>query len=668
MCAGNIKKLYAPVIALITIFAFAPRSASAEDISGFKLTDTEGYVGLHYRYDGYSTQEASNPVSKEARSIFEEEIHMQTYGYVYHPNLLKVNLGAGILFSQESLNTVSGSSEQKGTFYDLNANLMFLEKKPYPLTLFYNKSHPSVELDVTEVFVQEYEKYGMNFSLLEPVSPVTINVETYKQSTSGNSFSQVVDDRNTYQSISTNTRLKNDGNVQLSFTNNQQNSMSGSKSTPIQPFNVTTKTTDLNSRFIFGYQRDINLNLIASLTNQTQDRDLKELRFSPNLTWNHSKDFNSYYRFNLLEREQSGFQNNDESGTAGLRYQWNKNLFSNAEVHYSNNSATGLQLNNVGGRGSLTYKHQLPIGLLQFNFGLNYDNYDRVSTGVVQVFKVPYTIIDSVAITLANDYIDKASIVVIRANSNDILTLDIDYVVIVVGNKTQIVKLVNTTSDPNRQSPLNVEIDYKYDPGGTAEYSSIGQSYQTSLQVNQYLTTYINYRDSQHSLKSGSPSLSLDSSDTTSYGVRVNYPFQTDIELTVGGEALNEKHNENISSYNKNNIDVFMQVALPLSSNLHLSMRRLRVDNLFSSEDVNLTSYSLRLKSNPAERLTLILQLSDDKNTGGSLHYNTRNLSLTGQWRIRKLLVEFGARKITEKQGAINHDRTIFNAMLRRVF
>ena len=665
MCTGNWIKLYAPVAALILFVATVPCGVYADDTSVFKITDTEGYVGLRYRYDGELTQQASSPETKVTRSIFEEEIHMQTYGYVYHPNLLKVNLGAGILFSQEKLNTVSSDTEQDGTFYDLNANLMFLEKKPYPLRLFYNQSHPSVAVNVTDVFVQKNEKYGMNFSLLKPVSPVTLKFETYKQSNSGDSFTQVVDERNTYQNVSANASMKNGGNARLSYTKNKQESLSGSKNLPIQPFNVTTKTTDLNSRFVFGYQRNINFNLMASHTSQEQDRDLEELRLSPNLTWNHSKDFNSYYRYTLQEREQSGFESRGSSGATGLRYQWNKNLFSNAELHYGDNKATGLELNNIGARGFITYKHQLAIGLLQFNMGLNYDDYDRVASNMAKVVDANYTLTGSNPVTLGHDYINKATIVVKRADTNEVLTEGVanDYVVVVIAKQTQIQKV-----NPALPVTLDVLVSYEYDPGGSAAYTLTGQSYQTSLQVNDNFTTFINYRDSKHSLKSGSPTFPLVASDTTSYGFRVNYPFKTDIDLTVGGEALNEKHNENLSSYNKNSMDAFMQVTLPLSSDLRLTMRRVRVDNLYSSEDVKLSSYGLRLKSHPAERFILLLQLSDDTNTGGSVSRHSRNMNVTGQWRVRKLLLEFGARRIMETYGVIKHDRTIFNAKLRREF
>ena len=665
MCTGIGIKLYAPEAGFIMLLVMLTFSVNADETSTFKITDTEGYIAMRYRYDGNLTQQVPGPESKETRSFLEEEFHMQAYGYVYHPNLLKVNLGGGILLSREDLQTVSGTAEHDDTLYDFNANMIFLEKKPYPLTLFYNKSHPSVALNVTDVFIQENEKYGMNFSLRKPVSPVNLNVEAYKQSTNGNSFTQVVNDQITYKGISANANLKNGGFAQLSYIKNQQESKSGSKSVSITPFNVTTNTIDLNSRFVLGQQRNINFNLIALQTNQEQDRDLKELRVNPSLTWKHSNYANSYYRYSFLERQQSGFETNDNSAVAGLRYQWNKNLFSNAEIHSADSKASGLQLNNFGGNGAITYKHKLAIGLLQFNIGFNYDNYDRVASNVAQVVDASYTLTGSTPVMLAHDYINTATIVVKRTDTNAVLTegLANDYVVTVIGKKTQIQKV-----NPALPANLDVLVSYQYNPGGSAAYDSIGKNYQISLQVNEYFTVFLNYRDKKHNLKSGLPTLPLDSSDTTSYGIRVNYPFPTDFDLTFGGEIINENHNENISSYKQNNAEVFMQVALPASSDLHLSMRRLQVDNLFSSEDVNLTGYALRLKSHPAERFTFLLQLSDDKNSGGSLPRHTRNMSLTGQWRIRKLLLEFGARKITETQGSIKNDRTIFNATLRRHF
>lgn len=667
MCTGNWIKLYALVAGLFLLLVTLSPGVYAEEIAAYKLTEIEGYVGLRYRYDGDLTQQVSGPKSKETRSIFEEEVHILSHGYVYHPNLLKVDLGAGILFNQEELQTVSGSAEHDDTLYELNARLIFLEEKPYPLTLFYDKSHPSVALNVTDVFVQENEKYGMNFSLRQPVSPVTLNYEAYKQSTNGNSFTQIVDNTNTYQTLNANTNLKNGGYASLSYTKNRQKSMSGSKSLPIQPFNVTTKTTDLNTRLIFGKQRNINFNLIATQTTQTQDRDLKELRVSPYLTWQHSKDFNSYYRYSLLEREQSSFKSQDSSIATGLNYKWNKNLYSNAELHFNENKATGLKLNNIGVSGSVTYEHKLAIGLLQFNVGLNYDNYDRVVTSqssLVTVTDADYTLSGTTSVTLALAYIDILSIVVKRKDTNEVLTKDVDYVVVEITDKqTQIQKI-----NPALPASLDVLVTYDYDPGGSAAYNSLGQSYRTSLQFNDYFTAYLKYRDRQHNLKSGLPTLSLNSSDTSSYGLRVNYPFPTDIDLTVGGEIFSEEHNENISSYEKSSADIFMKVAFPYSSNLHLSMRRLQVDNLFSSEDVDLTGYMLRLRSSPAHRLTLLLQLSNDKNTGGSIPSQNRNISLTGQWRIRKLRLEFGVRKVTDTQSLIKHERTVFNVTLRRDF
>ena len=664
MCTGKGIKLYALVTGMILLFVTVTRDLyAADEVAAFKITDTEGYVGLRYRYDDRLTQQIPNPPDEQIRSVFEEKVNVLTHGYIYHPNLLKVDLGAGIIFSQEDLQTVTDSVEHDDTLYELSARLMFLEKKAYPLTMYYDKSHPSVALTVTDVFIQENEKYGMNFSLRQPVSPVTIDVETYQQNTKGNSFTQVMDDRITYQNISATSNFINGGHTRLSYTENQQESMSGSITSIIQPFNVMTKTTELNSLFVLDKNRKSRFNFVATQVIQEQDRELKETRLLPNLTWQHNDNLNSFYRYSLLDREQPGIETLDTSGAAGLRYQRQENLYSNGEVHFNKNKTTGLELNSYGANAAITYKHQLGFGLLQFNVGLNYDEYDRTAPGVVQVVDANYTLIGNAPVTLAHDYINIVSIVVKREDTNEVLTEGLDYIVVVVTKQTQIQKV-----NPALPSTLAVLVSYQYDPGGTASYTSTGQSYQTSLGLYEHFTFYVNYRDLQYDLKTGLPTLPLDSSDTTSYGLRIDYPLPTDIEITVGGEILSEKHNENISSYRRNNTDLFMRIGLGFSSDLQLNFTQQQVDNLYSDEDVDLVRYAIRLKSRPVNRLTLSLQLSDEKDTGASLLRYYRDVSLTAQWRIRRLLLELAARKTSNTQGLVKNERTIFNFNLRREF
>jgi hypothetical protein len=109
-------------------------------------------------------------------------------------------------------------------------------------------------------------------------------------------------------------------------------------------------------------------------------------------------------------------------------------------------------------------------------------------------------------------------------------------------------------------------------------------------------------------------------------------------------------------------------MALPLSSDLHLSLHRTQVDYLSSAEDVDLTRYSMRLKSSPANRLTLIFQLDDEKDIGSSLPRSSQNLTFSSQWRIRQLLLEVGAKRIFDTQGSIKHTHNLINANLRRDF
>lgn len=661
MCTGNWTKLCAKAVGLFLLyinFGFL----NAEEITVFKITDIQSHFGLNYRYDADLTHQDFSSESKETRSIFEEEINVQTQSFIYHPNLLKLDLGAALLLSQENLETITGSTEHDDTLTGLNARLMFLEKKPYPLTLFYNKSHPSVALDVSDVFVQENERYGMNFSLREPVSPVSLDFETYNQKNKGSSFSQTIDDRNSYKSVRSTSSFDSGGYAKLSFSENKQNSMSGLNNMPIQPFNLTTETTNLNSLLVFGMQREINFNLLAMQTIQKQDRELDELRLSPRLTWEHSRKLNSFYNYNFIDRKQLNIESQDRSGSGGLRYQWNKNLNSNAELHFSNNKTTGSQVDNYGASGAVSYKKQLDIGVLQFNVGLNYNDNDRVVSGVVQVLDEQHTLTTASSFTLRHDYADRLSITIRRVADDALLTEGTHYTIDTIGKQTRI------TAVPHSGLPYPVLVNYQYDPGGDAAYYSIGQSYQSSLEFYQHFTVFLNYRDQEQTLESGTPTLPLGSSDTTSYGVRVNYPLPIDTDITLGGEITSEEHNENISSYQRNSADIFMQMALPLSSDLYLSMQQQKVDNIFSTEDVDLTRYSLRLTSHPANRFTITLQLSDEKDIGASLPRSSQNITLNGQWRIRKLLLELAARRVSDTHGTIKYERTIFNLNLRRDF
>lgn len=662
MYTGEKITPYAPVTALMLIIAVAPLRVDAEEIAAFKLTDTDGYFGLRYRYDDNEIQQLAATETRETRSSFDEEAHVQTQWYVYHPNFLKVDLGAGILFNQEKLKTVSAATRNESTLYDFNSRFMFLENKPYPLTLYYDKSHPSVALNVIDVFTQENEKYGLNFSIREPVSPVTLNFESYNQTNKGSSFTQITNDKNIFQNVSAQANLLNGGYVQLSYTDNKQTSFSGSKSLPITPFNVTSQTTDFNSRIVFGNTQDINLNILAAQTIQKQDRNLKEFRFSPILSWIHNDHFNSFYRYNLIERKQLNIDTRNSSGAAGMGYQWDDNLSSTAEVHYDDSSTTGLTLSSYGGNGSITYKYQMGDALMTFNVGLNYDTYDRQAASSVQVLNEPHVLLSTAPFYLAQTDVDKTSIKIYY--NNNLLTEGTDYQAEVIGTQVRITRLGTSIYPDN----INVLVNYLFNPGGDAAYTSIGQSYQASVEFYKHTTFYMNYRDSKQNLKTGMPTLPLESSDTTSFGMRFDYPLPTENQITLGGNLLQEKYNETVSSYRKNSADVYLQMALPLSSDLHLSLHRTQVDYLSSAEDVDLTRYSMRLKSSPANRLTLIFQLDDEKDIGSSLPRSSQNLTFSSQWRIRQLLLEVGAKRIFDTQGSIKHTHNLINANLRRDF
>ena len=130
----------------------------AAELTPFRLTGIEGYVELRFREDEQDISSGGGSSSREVRTSIEEEVFLLTHSYFYHPNFLQMDFGIGPVFVQNKLESSAGSAEDDDALYNLTAKLRFLETKPYPFTLFYDRQNPSVSLSLTDRFQQESTK------------------------------------------------------------------------------------------------------------------------------------------------------------------------------------------------------------------------------------------------------------------------------------------------------------------------------------------------------------------------------------------------------------------------------------------------------------------------------------------------------------------------------
>ena len=128
------KKWHLPGITGLVALLASP--VWAEEIAAFRMTSLEGEIAFRHYFDEQLGGNQGLPKTGETRSTNEGEVFLRANGYVYHPNLLKVELGGGPLLVQSNVASGGLSNSSNDLLYNLTTHLDFLEQKP---VLFYRE-------------------------------------------------------------------------------------------------------------------------------------------------------------------------------------------------------------------------------------------------------------------------------------------------------------------------------------------------------------------------------------------------------------------------------------------------------------------------------------------------------------------------------------------------
>lgn len=655
---------------LAVVAVCVPLLARGQEIAPFRLTGVEGNVTLRYTSDALVT-ESNGARTHEARPGYEEEVSILTHSYVYHPNLLKIDLGGGPLLVQNRLKTDGGDNRSNDTLYNLTGRFSFLEQKPYPFTFYYEHLNPSVSLGVADRFLQTSTKVGANASLLPPLSPVLLHLDAFRQESEGTGLGVVQNDTNNQATLRAYRAFGDTGYGQFVYQTNHRESRSGSPNLPIQASTSDSQNMTFDSRHRFGAARQFQLTQLTSYS--TQEYVIagmpfipyRDFRFAPELRWEHSLARDSFYRYNLFTSSQGAQKTTNQSASAGITQRWEQRLTATADVHGEDNQTTGVGQNALGVAGSLNYRRPLSFGDLRLSYGLRYDVRNREATaGQIAVLGERITLPDAIAVTLASDFIIVSSLVVSNLGRTQTYILNVDYELVVIGSRTSVRRLIGGAILDGQE----VLVDYSYQTGGTFRYTAQDNVLEANLTIKRYYDVYAGYRDAPQRLVSGAPTLALNSVRNTHYGARAALPVGQFAE--VGGEARRERQQEDIAPFTRDSFDAFVQFPVPRTSTatLRVAGRRVIADNIGSPEDVNARGWTLRLQARPGSRATLSAERSHDADNGGTIPRRNRVTVILAEWRIRQLTLRAEGRQSREEQGGFTRERTLVRAVARRDF
>jgi len=348
------------------------------------MTDIDGKIFMHYNFDKSVKNNPSPSIPKtpivgdepplpddkrlppdviNSTGITQSGIDIQTHGYIYHPNFLKLDVGGGPVYvrnvkyeqpcsiqddpidGQENSPPIDPYSncgqDLSEPTYNLNVRLSFLEQKHYPISLYYDRRNPFVVPRIGDSFLQESTKYGLKSTYRGTYVPITLNLDVYRLTLKGEGSKLIIDDDLSQINLRVFQNDLHDGHRELAVQASTQISHTGSISqeTPVESVpgsDIDARSLNYNSRTVMGAGKDIALRNSLSYLKQkivggartgfTPEPDpavepdpgaepvveadpgpelITQIQYRTDLQWNHTKSIYSFYRLDYLSLDQN---------------------------------------------------------------------------------------------------------------------------------------------------------------------------------------------------------------------------------------------------------------------------------------------------------------------------------------------------------------------------
>lgn len=648
----------------------------AEEIAPFRLMSIDGYAITRYAQDESLTGQGlpgSPPRARQGQGDFRTDVFLMTHSYVYHPNFLLLDVGAGPVFQHQWFSLEDRSTASSGAMYNLSARATFLRDKPLTGGVFFEHLNPSLTVAPGEVITQESERYGFEAGVSGALSPIPGRIAYTSTRVTGLGATRRIDDRVDQFSASASRTFGSLGASQVQYQLTHQDSVSGSLNLPIQASTSDAQGLNVDTRLQFGgtYQHDLT-NLVsvntrdyvvggASLPDQSDQLFLLDLRsrFSP--------DLNTFALGHYSASTQGNLTSATRALATGVNYSPWDGLEGSLGMRADDNRTRQVALSAKSLDGSLRYQTELFSGTLQASYAFKYaQRHQEASAPTAPVVDEMLVFSGLSPVPLANPRVVAGSVVVTNASRTQRFVENIDYLVTRLGLQTRLQRLIGGQILEGEQ----VLVSYAYDTGGSYADAQLDQTVNADWGIGRYFNVYLRLFDSAPRITAGSPTFPLNPMSGALYGVRAEYPFRLLAPMTLGASIERENRREAITPYHREAEDVFLQTddAFIGLGNFRVSVRRLRVFYDNAQQNVDLTGYDLRAWSRAFFGVDLSLASAYERDQQGLLPRRRLDNSISADWRKRKLTMTANFVASRETQGDFSRSRRMFNFSVRRDF
>ncbi len=600
----------------------------------------------------------------QSRPVFEQELFVVTHSSVYHPNLLSIDAGGGVTFVQERYEAPDGRVTAQSRFWSALARATLLGQKPFPASAWYERTRRAVPLTSTERFFITESRAGARASLLQPITPVPVQVEAQRHVQDGSGFGERSREDVRSVTLRASRVFSTRGSASLQYDAREQTSLSESPRRAARSLSRVTHSADGMLAQTFGRRGRVDAQLTGSWYRQ-QDAPRREItRVVPEIRWRPSPQLTmtGRYRRDLMQVDQRRVTRTEVEGIAS--HQLYLSLTSRVEGHTNASRGVDVFEERTGGGVQLAYRKRTIFGSVGASYVGAYELNDRRSSGgSAPVVGESITLRGLAGEELRGDDVVAGSVEVWNAERTRRYTEGIDYRLTVSGRRTRIDR-VPTGSIPDGE-PLVV--DYVIALAGTFRFQAVDHTYSASASWRSAVTVYARYRHAPRRLLAGRAPQPLNSADDESYGVQWSLPLPLD-HIEVEGTAEMEHHAEDLAPFDRRSATASVHIAPLTQVSLTANAERVVIDNTRSVEDIDLWAGSLVADAGVGARLRVSAEARGEQDTGSSVERRVRSVTARGVWTLRQLTMEAGWVLANERYGVTDRTRLAVRAEVRRVF
>ena len=419
----------------------AQPSREEPQLLDLRLSAADLQVEAEQKNETRKTEGSDDSFSEDSRYIA-PSAGFTVDGSVYHPNFLKFNLSAEVGLNHLDDHSTGGTNyDSSGDSFlqSYNANVLFLQEKPYNASLFANKNDFRREYDFFTTVDVESQRYGGRAGYSAGPLPFSVSAyhldETTKDAAQPSSLDEDV------ASFAAHNARPNEDVTDFSYTYDRFNRQDQGASVQ----DGTQHSLRASDGETFGQRGQLKLDSalfyddIESSATPSRDLTADEL-----LTIRHRENLESLYDYGYSRSETGDATDERNSAKATLRHRLYESLVSAPDVHAERERSTGADSSydtTIYGAGlNEDYsKHLGAWGRLAIGYHGRLDQEQHDTTGgQISVIREQHTLTDDSITFLDHADVDATTIEVTDSDGVRIYLADFDYVAVAHGSVTEI--------------------------------------------------------------------------------------------------------------------------------------------------------------------------------------------------------------------------------------